>query len=1148
MSKVVQWKRGNTSATTSYTGYEGEITVNTDTWNLHVHDGYTPGGWIIDSSNSGGEFGNLSAGNVAVTSAITTDTLVATGNVTANYFIGNGSLLTGISSYSDADVATYLSSGNVTSNIITTGNIAANNVTVTNDINISGSGDIVMTNGKINTSRIQSRTDQGQDLWLEGETVVTIRTSEGDNDYDWTFQIDGSLRWPNGSTQTTAYTGYDNANVVAYSEAGFAGNIIPSANVTYTLGNATNQWASLYVSGNTIYLDNTPLSISGNMLTLNGSNISDHIYVDDSVTTANTNMKSYVDSTLTGYPTTSEINSAISSNLTTAQTYTDNSIANLIASAPSTLDTLNEIATALGNDPNLSATLTTLIGNVSSNVSAIQADYANITLLNSTVSANLTTAQTYTDTANTNMKSYVDGEILAIGVHYNNGDVANLLASFGSNTIVTTGNISTGNIIVTGNVIPSANVTYSLGTADDQWKELWVSGNTIYIGGVPLSVIGDDISIRGNALARDNQLSTVATSGNYSDLSGKPTIPSLGNFTVTDNTIQTSNGVGGITLSIFGADAADPPSLVMKEWVFGNTGVLTAPNGLTITSGNVTATGAVLSGNATVGNLLVNRNIYAQAISTSAGITGYAITSNNTITATGNATVGGILTDNYYFANGTPFTSSNYGNAEVAAYLPTYTGNITAGNILTDNYFYANGDPFIAGSDYSDSNVVTLLSSFGSNDIVTTGNITASYMVGDGSLLTNVSVNVAGNIVGTEDNVTIISNGYEWTFDTAGNLTLPGNVFAINYANGTIAGGGLTDLISDTSPQLGGNLDLNEFEINGLGNINTGGFIRVTAAGGGSELLLNEGMLSSGNGTNNLILSPSDGNVWITLPNSISEDGNALEIAHENQDNGAIFLKSGQSYVRWYANAVLEVNGNITAGNILTDNYFYANGDPFVAGSNYSDSNVVTLLSSFGSNSIVTTGNVTTDVITANTANVAGTVQATDLSLSGNITGSSANVTITANSYVTTFDTTGLVSFPGSVSVAGDVEVTGNSSSLVRKISGLVDAGTYLELDNIKVSVTTTGNRGLSLGAVTTTYIANVGGHYMTATGGDASSANDVTYTTTPSGTAFGWNFVAQGDTSVYNIFDKTNTRMYRVTLMIGASYLNNFFSIERLL
>lgn len=42
--------------------------------------------------------------------------------------------------------------------------------------------------------------------------------------------------------------------------------------------------------------------------------------------------------------------------------YTDTKIANLVASAPATLDTLNELATALGNDPNYATSTATLIG------------------------------------------------------------------------------------------------------------------------------------------------------------------------------------------------------------------------------------------------------------------------------------------------------------------------------------------------------------------------------------------------------------------------------------------------------------------------------------------------------------------------------------------------------------------------------------------------------------------------------------------------------------------------------------------------------------------------------------------------------------------------------------------------------------------
>jgi hypothetical protein len=67
--------------------------------------------------------------------------------------------------------------------------------------------------------------------------------------------------------------------------------------------------------------------------------------------------------------------------------------------------------------------------------------------------------------------------------------------------------------------------------------------------------------------------------------------------------------------------------------------------------------------------------------------------------------------------------------------------------------------------------------------------------------------------------------------------------------------------------------------------------------------------------------------------------------------------------------------------------------------------------------------------------------------------------------------------------------------------------------------------------------------------GGVAGTAvANVAYTTTPSGAAFGWSFPSESDGSYYNILDKTNNRMYRVTLIIGASYFNNFISIERLL
>ena len=43
-------------------------------------------------------------------------------------------------------------------------------------------------------------------------------------------------------------------------------------------------------------------------------------------------------------------------------TYVDQKVADLVASSPATLDTLNELASALGNDPNFATTVATNIG------------------------------------------------------------------------------------------------------------------------------------------------------------------------------------------------------------------------------------------------------------------------------------------------------------------------------------------------------------------------------------------------------------------------------------------------------------------------------------------------------------------------------------------------------------------------------------------------------------------------------------------------------------------------------------------------------------------------------------------------------------------------------------------------------------------
>jgi hypothetical protein len=122
------------------------------------------------------------------------------------------------------------------------------------------------------------------------------------------------------------------------------------------------------------------------------------------------------------------------------------------------------------------------------------------------------------------------------------------------------------------------------------------------------------------------------------------------------------------------------------------------------------------------------------------------------------------------------------------------TGNITAGNIIANNVgniasinlngnantvLYGNGvfAAAAASSSYGNANVAANLAAFASNPITTTGNITAGNIIGN--------ISITGNVTGTSANVDLVAGSNTWSFNNTGNLVLPGNTFAVNYANGT---------------------------------------------------------------------------------------------------------------------------------------------------------------------------------------------------------------------------------------------------------------------------------------------------------------------------------------------------------------------------
>jgi hypothetical protein len=71
-------------------------------------------------------------------------------------------------------------------------------------------------------------------------------------------------------------------------------------------------------------------------------------------------------------------------------------------------------------------------------------------------------------------------------------------ANLGNTTIViltVTGNTALGNVALSGDIVPSANVTYNLGSPEKAFKDLYLAGSTITLGGIKLQDTGAALDV-----------------------------------------------------------------------------------------------------------------------------------------------------------------------------------------------------------------------------------------------------------------------------------------------------------------------------------------------------------------------------------------------------------------------------------------------------------------------------------------------------------------------------------------------------------------------------------------------------------------------------------------------------------------------------
>ena len=270
---------------------------------------------------------------------------------------------------------------------------------------------------------------------------------------------------------------------------------------------------------------------------------------------------------------------------------------------------------------------------------------------------------------------------------------------------------ASGNITITGNLVPSANITYDLGTTSQRFKTLFLSGNTIDLGG---ALITTDQSTGAVAIVPIPTATTPNPTGIVISPAGAiTTITSVNGVISAANIGNAANAVTASSTSTF-ANASVTGNLIVG-------GNLTVAGTVTFTNSVIeTSTETVLGVEIVGGNLVANSGVASTSTTTGAlvvvggaGISGNVfvgnITAQNAFIDRGNDVLdwNTLTTMGVYLIN----RSSWSGTSNTPINSQYFTGQlevVNTGNVSIAQYYRpynstASGDVFWTRNKYSSS-------------------------------------------------------------------------------------------------------------------------------------------------------------------------------------------------------------------------------------------------------------------------------------------------------------------------------------------------------------------------------------------------------------------------------------------------------------
>jgi len=666
---------------------------------------------------------------------------------------------------------------------------------------------------------------------------------------------------------------------------------------------------------------------------------------------------------------------------------------------------------------------------------------------------------------------FIDGNVTA------NANVIGLNGNF--TEINVTGDINSG-----GNINPTANNTFSLGNVTNQWKDLYVSGNTIFMSNVPLTVSGNTLQINGaNVLTDTGGGGNTIIAGNVT-IEGDTLNSTSNTFFLLDDTITEINFGGNATTINIGA----------------NTGNTTINHNL-IVDGNTTLVDLEVTNNVVIdSNLTVNGTTILSELE----VTGNANIIGNTIT-------GGILTDNYFYANGAPvdfeqpagsntqiqFNDDDDFGASSGLTFNKDTNNLSAtGNVVAGNIY----SQYIYGTSAGSNLVITATGTNSSITVVPTGvgSLDVSF-----KRITSLATPVVDSDAATKLYVDEVAQGLKVKQSVYAGTTSALSPYI--YDNGT-AGVGATIVANNpgalaldgTTPPVGSRVLIkNEIGANAPYN----GIYEVTVAGDGStafeltRTLDFDGDNSTGGEVDGAFTFISNGATladtgWVCIANEpvtigttdldfIQFSGAGTYLA------GAGLTLTGEVFSVNVDNDTTEITpqGNVVVkpgANFVTPNIGNAVGNSLTLTGNLSAANI------FVGN--VEIGNLTVDEIDANTANITGNLVAGNVTTAG--TANIGTLTVTGNANITGNTAVGGILTDNYFYANGapvDFEQPAGSNTQIQfNDNGDFGASANFTFNNSTNLLTVTGN--ISGSNIATVGTANVGA--LIVTGNAAVSGN----------------------------------------------------------